>query len=144
MPLPRRRPRVRDRIIRAMAANPKPARRRVRCVINGKEIDVWEGYRLWDAALDADARLWKWCGGEGLCATCAVLPLSGEENLSPPTRTERFSLALWFAKPLALVRKRWKDRNVRLACQSYVMGPVEVVGVLGSGGKPARESAGIE
>ena len=127
-----------------MAANPKPARKRVRCVINGKEIDVWEGYRLWDAALDADARLWKWCGGEGLCATCAVLPLSGEENLSPPTRTERFSLALWFAKPLALVRKRWKDRNVRLACQSYVMGPVEVVGVLGSGGKTARQSAGIE
>ena len=113
-------------------------------MINGKEIDVWEGYRLWDAALDADARLWKWCGGEGLCATCAVLPLSGEENLSPPTRTERFSLALWFAKPLALVRKRWKGRNVRLACQAYVLGPVEVVGVLGSGGKPARETAGID
>ena len=144
MPLPRRRPRVRDRIIRAMAANPKPARKRVRCVINGKEIDVWEGYRLWDAALDAEARLWKWCGGEGLCATCAVVPLSGEENLSPRTKTEKFSLALWFAKPLALVRKRWKDRNVRLACQSYVMGPVEVVGVLGSGGKTARQSAGIE
>ena len=39
-----------------MAANPKAERRRVRCVINGKEIDVWEGYRLWDAALDAEAR----------------------------------------------------------------------------------------
>jgi ferredoxin len=56
--------------------------RRVRCVINGKETDVWEGYRLWDAALDADARLWKWCGGEGICATCAVVPVSGAENLS--------------------------------------------------------------
>ena len=127
-----------------MAANPKTERRRVRCVINGKEIDVWEGYRLWDAALDANARLWKWCGGEGLCATCAVVPVSGGENLSPPTKTEKFSLALWFAKPLALVRRRWKGRNVRLACQSYVRGPVEVVGILGKAGKSARETAGIE
>jgi ferredoxin len=127
-----------------MAANPKTERRRVRCVINGKEIDVWEGYRLWDAALDANARLWKWCGGEGLCATCAVIPVSGGENLSPPTKTEKFSLALWFAKPLALVRRRWKGRNVRLACQSYVRGPVEVVGVLGAAGKSGRAAAGIE
>ena len=94
-----------------MAANPKRERRRVRCVINGKEIDVWEGYRLWDAALEADARLWKWCGGDGLCGTCAVIPVSGEENLSPPTGLEKFSLALWFVKPLALVRKRWKNRT---------------------------------
>jgi ferredoxin len=126
-----------------MAANPKTERRRVRCVINGKEIDVWEGYRLWDAALDAEARLWKWCGGEGLCATCAVVPISGGENLSPPTKTERFSLALWFAKPLAAVRRRWRGRPVRLACQSYVRGPVEVVGVLGKAGRAAREAAGI-
>jgi len=127
-----------------MAANPKTERRRVRCVINGKEIDVWEGYRLWDAALDANARLWKWCGGEGLCATCAVVPVFGGENLSAPTKTEKFSLALWFAKPLALVRRRWKGRDVRLACQSYVRGPVEVVGVLGKAGHDAREAAGIE
>jgi ferredoxin len=116
----------------------------VRCVINGKEIDVWEGYRLWDAALDADARLWKWCGGDGLCATCAVLPVSGGENLSPPTKREKFSLALWFAKPLALVRKRWKGRPVRLACQAYVQGPVEVVGVLGKKAKEARKEYGME
>ena len=36
-----------------MAANPKRERQRVRCVINGKEIDVWQGYRLWDAAYEA-------------------------------------------------------------------------------------------
>ena len=89
------------RIIRSMAANPKRERQRVRCVINGKEIDVWQGYRLWDAALEADARLWKWCGGDGLCGTCAVLPVSGGENLSPPTRLEKFTLATWFLKPLA-------------------------------------------
>jgi ferredoxin len=127
-----------------MAANPKTERRRVRCVINGRPVDVWEGYRLWDAALDADARLWKWCGGEGLCATCAVIPVSGGENLSPPTKLERFSLALWFVKPLAFARKRWKARPIRLACQSYVNGPVEVVGVLGKRAKQARDAYGLE
>ena len=127
-----------------MALDPKTPRRRVRCVINGKEIDVWEGYRLWDAALDADARLWKWCGGDGLCGTCAVLPISGGENLSPPTKRERFSLALWFAKPLAFVRKRWKGRPVRLACQAYVQGPVEVVGVLGKKAKETRRAYGMK
>jgi len=127
-----------------MPLDPKTPRRRVRCVINGKGIDVWEGYRLWDAALDADARLWKWCGGDGLCGTCAVLPVSGGENLSAPTKRERFSLALWFAKPLAFVRKRWKGRPVRLACQAYVQGPVEVVGILGKKAKEAREAYGME
>ncbi len=127
-----------------MAFDPKIPRRRVRCVINGKEIDVWEGYRLWDAGLDADARLWKWCGGDGLCGTCAVLPISGGENLSPPTKREKFSLALWFAKPLAFVRKRWKGRPVRLACQAYVQGPVEVVGVLGKKAKEARRAYGMK
>ena len=106
-----------------MAANPKRDRQRVRCVINGKEIDVWQGYRLWDAALEADARLWKWCGGDGLCGTCAVL---------------------WVLKPRALVRKRWTNRGVRLAGQTYVEGPVEVVGVLGKKGRAAQQAAGLE
>ena len=121
-----------------------PRRERVRCVINGRPADVWEGYRLWDAALDADARLWKWCGGQGQCATCAVVPIAGAENLSPPTRLEKISLWLWFAKPLALVRKRWKGRTVRLACQAYVRGPVEVVGVLGEAGEAVRRQHGLE
>jgi ferredoxin len=127
-----------------MASHPKPQPQRVRCVINGEETNVWEGYRLWDAALDADARLWKWCGGQGQCATCAVIPISGAENLSPPTKLERLSLRLWFAKPLALVRRRWKGRTVRLACQSYVRGPVEVVGVLGKAGEAIRRRHGLE
>jgi hypothetical protein len=45
-----------------------------------------------------------------------VIPVSGGENLSAPTRLEKLSLALWFIKPLALVRKRWKNRTTRLAC----------------------------
>ena len=126
-----------------MASEPVPTLQRVHCVINGKEIYVWEGYRLWDAALDADARLWHWCGGIGQCTTCAVIPISGAENLSPPTKTEKFSLGIWFAKPLAFIRRRWKGKPIRLACQSYVRGPVEVAGLFGKRAKEAREQAGI-
>ena len=126
-----------------MSNEPAPAPQRVQCVINGKEIYVWEGYRLWDAALDADSRLWHWCGGQGQCTTCAVIPISGAENLTPPTGLEKFSLAIWFVKPLAFIRKRWKGRPIRLACQSYVRGPVEVAGLFGRKAKEAREKAGI-
>ena len=127
-----------------MAAERKPQRQRVRCVINGEPVEVWEGYRLWDAALDARARLWQWCGGHGQCTTCAVIPVSGAENLTPPTALEKFSLRIWFAKPLALIRKRWVGKTVRLACQSYVNGPVEVVGLFGKKARAAREKLGVE
>lgn len=127
-----------------MAVEPKAPPRRVRCAINGEEVDVWEGYRLWDAALDANAGLWKWCGGHGICTTCAVLPLAGAENLSPPERLERISLAMWWlGKPLAFIRKRWKGRTVRLACQAYVRGPIEVAGLLGKKAKKVRAAHGL-
>jgi ferredoxin, 2Fe-2S len=121
-----------------------PPPRRVRCAINGEEIDVWDGYRLWDAALDANASLWKWCGGNGLCTTCAVLPLAGGENLSEPTHRERISVATWWlGKPLAFVRKRWKGKPIRLACQAYVRGPVEVVGLFGKKARKVRAAHGL-
>jgi len=130
-----------------MASEPgraAPPPRRVRCAINGEEIDVWYGYRLWDAALDANARLWKWCGGNGLCTTCAVLPLAGGENLSEPTRRERISVATWWlGKPLAFIRKRWKGKPIRLACQAYVHGPVEVVGLFGKKARKVRTAHGM-
>jgi ferredoxin len=127
-----------------MAAERKPERRRVPCVINGERIEVWQGYRLWDAALDANARLWQWCGGHGQCTTCAVIPVAGEENLSAPTGLEKFSLGIWFVKPLGFIRRRWRGRSVRLACQSYVNGPVEVVGLFGRKARAAREKLGLE
>ncbi len=127
-----------------MASERKRQPHRVRCAINGEEIDVWEGYRLWDAALDANARLWKWCGGHGLCTTCAVLPLAGSENLSPPTHTEKISIAMWWlGKPLAFIRRRWRGKPIRLACQTYVRGPAEVVGLFGRKAKKVRAAHGL-
>jgi adenylate cyclase len=126
-----------------MASEPKTQPVRFRCVVNGEEIDVWDGYRLWDAALDAEAKLWHVCGGQGHCTTCAVIPVSGAENLTPPTRLERFSMAIWMLKPLAFIRRRWKGKPVRLACQAYVRGPVEAVGLFGKKSKEALEARGL-
>ncbi len=139
-----------------MASERKPAPRKFRCVINGEPIEVWEGYRLWDAALDAGARLWHVCGGKAECTTCAVLPIAGAENLSPPTTHEKLSLgrlrfplnllgAGWLpARFLWWIKKRWKEKPIRLACQAYVRGPVEVVGLFGKKAKEARAKHGLE
>lgn len=126
-----------------MASEPKTQPVRFRCVVNGEEIEVWDGYRLWDAALDAEAKLWHVCGGQGHCTTCAVIPVSGGENLTPPTRLERFSMAIWMLKPLAFIRRRWKGKPVRLACQAYVRGPVEAVGLFGKKSKEALKARGL-
>ncbi len=134
-----------------MSSEREPAPKRVRCAINGEEIDVWEGYRLWDAALDADAKLWHVCGGKGECTTCAVIVVSGAENLSGQTPHERLSLGqrrfplnllgarLFPLRFLWWVKKRWKGKPVRLACETYVRGPVEVVGLFGKKSRRARE-----
>jgi hypothetical protein len=49
----------------------------------------------------------------------------------------------WLGKPLAFVRKRWKGRAVRLSCQAYVNGPVEVAGVFGKKSRRVRAAHGL-
>jgi len=51
------------------------------------------------------------CGGKGCCTTCAMIILSGSENLNEPTKHELYY------KGISLL-----DINERLACQSKVMG----------------------
>jgi serine/threonine protein kinase/hemoglobin-like flavoprotein/class 3 adenylate cyclase len=55
------------------------------------------------------------CGGRARCTTCRVLVLEGAENLAPRTAAEQ----------AVAQRKRW-PKNIRLACQARVMGPVTV------------------
>ena len=81
-----------------------------------KTISVWKGYRLWDAMLDAKADFWKLCGGDGVCSTCRVEVLEGEENLSPKS---------WFEN-LSLKGHLISGENMRLACQTYINGPARV------------------
>jgi len=55
------------------------------------------------------------CGGNGLCTTCRIRVLNGLDNLNPRTLKEQ---------EIARVRK-W-DPSIRLACQCYVKGDIEI------------------
>ena len=55
------------------------------------------------------------CGGNGRCTTCRVRIIEGHRNLSSPTAIEKNTSHL----------RRW-DPSIRLACQCYVKGDVEV------------------
>jgi len=107
-----------------------------------KRIEVFEGYRLWDAMLDAKCDFWKLCGGDGVCGTCRVEVLEGAENLSPKVILERQGkehTSFWVI-PAGVVAffVDWvfwrighglfggRPKNQRLACQAYVNGPVRV------------------
>ena len=54
------------------------------------------------------------CGGHGLCGTCVVEVVEGQENLSPRTGLERFKL-------------KGEPENRRLSCQCEVLGDLCVI-----------------
>ena len=86
---------------------------------NGTRIEVRRGGTLLGAAMKNGVRLMHVCGARTLCATCRVVVESGEDNLTPMSGSEKFSL-------------RWHlsvSPRTRLACQARVNGPVEVEAV---------------
>ena len=73
------------------------------------------------AAAKAKGYYWpSTCGGEGRCSTCALIVVSGGENLSEMGRSERKTIEAELG-PSALAR------GVRLACQARLLGDVEVL-----------------
>jgi ferredoxin len=88
-------------------------------MLDGRRVEVRRGGTILGAAMKNGVRLMHVCGARTLCATCRVVVEAGEENLTPMSRTERFSL-------------RWHlsmSPRTRLACQARVDGPVEVESV---------------
>ena len=65
------------------------------------------------------------CGAKGRCTTCAMIVLSGSENLSEPTKHELYY------KGISLL-----DENERLACQSTVSGGDVIVKIPKAGRLP--------
>lgn len=55
------------------------------------------------------------CGGNGRCTTCRVRIIQGHQHLSPPTALEKHTAHL----------RKW-DPSVRLACQTYPKGDVQL------------------
>jgi len=78
-------------------------------------IDVEERQTLLNAALSAGIPHTHVCGGHARCSTCRVIVVHGLENVEPPNDEER-----------ALAERLGLPREVRIACQATVRGPVRV------------------
>ncbi len=91
-----------------------------------KTVECEEGANLREVALSHGIEVYRGvhrylnCRGHGLCGKCAVVVHSGSENLSPPTVIERARIALMPFLPIG------REGKLRLACQTKVLGDVEV------------------
>jgi hemoglobin-like flavoprotein/class 3 adenylate cyclase len=78
-------------------------------------VPVQAGQTLLQASLAAGVRHAHQCGGNARCSTCRVLVIEGSQYLSPRDSAE-----------LKLSRRLGFGDDIRLACQSKVLGPVRV------------------
>jgi ferredoxin len=80
---------------------------------DGRCLPAQHGARLLDAILAAGIDHRHICGGHGFCTSCRVEQLGDPASLSPVTALERERLG--------------RDAGrLRLACQSFIRGPVRV------------------
>jgi ferredoxin len=103
-----------------------PSMPKVKFVREKKEVEVAEGANLRLAALAHGVNLypgvheWLNCRGFGQCGKCAVLLERGAEtNVSTPTLLERLRLG-------GSLFQIGFEEKMRLACQTQVLGDVEV------------------
>jgi len=78
-------------------------------------IDADGRQTLLNAALSAGIPHTHVCGGNARCSTCRVIVLEGLENIDPPNDEEK-----------ALAERLGLPKEVRIACQATVSGPVRV------------------
>ncbi len=86
---------------------------------DGLKLDARKGGTILGTALRGGVRLMHVCGARTLCGTCRVRIVAGEENLTPMSGKERFSLRYHLSV----------SPRVRLACQARVEGPIEAESV---------------
>ncbi|MBI1821525.1 MAG: (2Fe-2S)-binding protein [Nitrospirae bacterium] len=89
---------------------------KVRMHINDHEVEVKPGTSILAASMKAGIKHMHLCGGRGLCTTCRVHVVEGEDNLSKMENFERISLRAHLSF----------SGEVRLACQAKVLGPLKV------------------
>src|SRR5450432_1476615 len=79
--------------------------------VGEKVVEVTNEQSILAASLSAGIPHFHVCGGNAQCSTCRVLVLEGEDFLTPPTESE-----------IALKNQMHFPPNVRLACQTHVIG----------------------
>lgn len=80
--------------------------------IGDRSVKIEEGQTILQASLLADIPHYHACGGMAKCSTCRVLVIDGAEFLTPIN-----------SKEAALRRKIPFPHDVRLACQTFIIGP---------------------
>ena len=83
------------------------------------EISISVDETILTASLRNDIQHLHACGGLGMCSTCRVEILEGEENLYPKSKSEQ-----------SLSNKLELPSNIRLACQTKIKGNVKLKRVL--------------
>ena len=86
---------------------------KVKVTINGISGDVDQGSTLLEAAKQIGAGVAHYCFGNSICSTCRVNVVSGEKSLSEKSIKETVSLNYHLCF----------DENMRLSCQTKVVGP---------------------
>jgi ferredoxin len=87
--------------------------RTARVRLDDQVVSAKPGRRLLDAILEAGIDHRHICGGNGFCTSCRVEVLGGSDELSPVTALERERLGR-------------EAGALRLACQTFVHGPVRL------------------
>ena len=80
--------------------------------LQDRTVQVAESDALLDVLVRENVNVKKICGGRGLCATCHVYVVNGQEGLSEPTNREKLTLSILTGA----------QENSRLACQCKVVG----------------------
>jgi len=82
---------------------------------SGRRVEVAVGSTVFDAALQAGLPIASSCSAEFVCGKCNVRVVSGAENLSPQTDSERQLLA-----------RENKPVTDRISCQTAVHGDCSI------------------
>ncbi|MFT5167686.1 MAG: adenylate cyclase [Saprospiraceae bacterium] len=88
---------------------------KIKILPDHKTIDIQNEQTILDASLAASIAHAHVCGGSAKCSSCRVIVLEGIENCCPRNEDE-----------LDLAHKLGFTKDVRLACQTTVSGPIKI------------------
>jgi ferredoxin len=90
----------------------------IRIVGKDKTVDTRPLVSILNNLLMNGAEITHVCGGKAQCGTCVIRVKSGAEYLSPRTEKENNRLSAVFPAGVPV--------DVRLACQTYTRGDIEI------------------
>jgi ferredoxin len=94
---------------------------RIRIANTGQSVDADLVTSILVTLQRNDVGIMTSCGGKARCGKCLIRVVQGAENLSKKTPAESARLASFGSGPGAA-----SSKELRLACQTYVKGDVEV------------------